>query len=468
MKTHPNPPPNVPSNVPPNAPPNPPPNISVDLSADLGRDDNMAANIRRHMLWAFFLIAVLFGGVGGWAAMMKIAGAIIATGTVVVESNSKKVQHQEGGIVRIIHVSNGDSVEAGDLLVQLDTTVTRANLAVITGQLDELHAQKARLIAEQHARADIDFPDRAVDAAHAREIAVIENNQTDLMIARRNAFEGHKKQLGEQIVQFRKQIEGLVAQRDAKSQEMILIKDELKGLQSLLEKGLVTLTRVISLNRDNARLRGEHGNLIAQIAQVREAIGERKIQILQVEEDFQAEILEQLQDVRTRIAQLEEQRIAAEDRSTRVDIRASRSGYIHQLSTHTIGGVIGAGETIMRIVPHEDRLVIEARIQPMDIDQLSPGQEAVVRFPSFDQRTTPELKANLKKLSADLTQDEITGLSYYLAHLTVPESELSKLGKKTLIPGMPAEVFVRTEYRSVLSYLVKPIGDQIAHALRER
>lgn len=419
--------------------------------------------VRNHLLFALFIAIFVVAGIGGWATFTEISGAVVSSGTVVVETNIKQVQHREGGIVRDIRVKNGDVVEAGELLISLDDTVTRANLAVITKQLTEMTAQERRLEAERDDIRSIEWP-----GSDQRELTDIERGQQLLLEARQNSKDGRKNQLEEQIRQFNKQTLGLEAQVTAKVSEIELIDEELSDLDGLLNKQLVSKSRVTSLRREKARLEGEHGDLIAQIARTREAISERRIQILQIEESYRAEVLEQLQEVRSRIAQLEEQKIAAEDELTRVEILAPQNGYIHQLSVHTIGGVVAPGETVMQIVPREDQLIVEAQVRPIDIDQMAPGQQARVRFPSFDQRTTPELSAELLTVSADLTQDERTGTSYYVARLVIDEDELDKLGTQTLVPGMPVETFLTTGDRTVLSYLVKPITDQIAHALRER
>ncbi|WP_421983162.1 HlyD family type I secretion periplasmic adaptor subunit [Roseibium sp.] len=426
-------------------------------------DEELSKTVRKHLLFSLFVTIFVVVGIGGWATFTEISGAVVSSGTVVVESNIKQVQHREGGIVRDIKVRDGDLVASGDLLLSLDDTVTRANLAVITKQLQELTAQELRLEAERDELKAISWPEDRIES-----LGDIERGQQLLLEARQNSKEGRKNQLEEQIRQFNKQTQGLEAQVEAKDSEIELIKEELEDLDGLLNKQLVSKSRVSALRREQARLSGEYGDLIAQIARTREAISERQIQILQIEESYRAEVLEQLQDARSRIAQLEEQKIAAEDELTRVDIVAPRSGFVHQLSVHTIGGVIAPGETVMQIVPREDQLIIEAQVQPVDIDQLQPGQEARIRFPSFDQRTTPELNAKLLTLAADLTQDERTGLSFYTARLIIDDEELEKLGSQTLVPGMPVETFLQTGDRTVLSYLVKPVTDQIAHAMRER
>lgn len=432
-------------------------------------DKALKSSVRTHIMIAFSVILFMLGGMVAWATMTEISGAVVASGTVVVEGNIKQVQHQEGGIVQNVHVKNGDIINAGDLLIDLDDTVSRANLAVVTKQLDSLYAQEARLTAEQDGLDIIKFSDEQFDDdGRTASVEVIKDSQQRLFEARRNSLNGQKQQLGEQIVQFEKQIEGYEAQRHAKVTETKFIAKELEDLDGLLTQKLISASRVSLLNREKAQLEGELGGFTAQIAQTKEAISERNIQILQLDEDFLASVLQQLQDARGQVAQLEEQRIAAQDQLTRIEIRAPRSGLVHNLNVHTIGQVIASGDVTMLIVPQDDQLIIEAQVQPINIDQISANQQATIRLPSFDQRTTPELRANVKTISADLLQDQITGLSFYQVRLTIPGDELSKLGDKTLVPGMPVEAFIKTQDRTVASYLTKPITDQIMHAMRER
>ncbi|MEP2809620.1 HlyD family type I secretion periplasmic adaptor subunit [Parasphingorhabdus sp.] len=436
-------------------------NPSNDAMASLQK------TVRFHFMLTVLLLLILIGGLGAWAATQHISGAVVGSGTIVVESNIKEVQHREGGIVKAIHVQNGDLVEAGTLLVRLDDTVMRANLAVVTKQLTELTAQEIRLTAE---RDDLDKPVFKTGDASATgtNLSEIQRSQLMLFEARQAGLKGRIQQLKEQIGQYETQIEGLTAQLDAKATEIDLVDEELLDLAGLLTKQLVAKSRVTALRREQAGLQGEYGQLVSSIAQAKEAISEREIQILQLEEDTRAGVLEDLQDVRSRIAQLEEQQIAALDELSRVDIVAPQTGYVHQLAVHTVNGVIAPGETAMLIVPREDKLIVEAQIRPVDIDQLGQDQIARVRFPSFDQRTTPELTAKLLTVSPDLTEDERTGMTYYTARLVLDEDELAKLGDKVLVPGMPVEAFLTTQDRTVLSYLVKPVTDQIAHAMRER
>ena len=435
--------------------------------AESGSGADIATSLRRHLLVAGAVVVLLAGGLGAWAGLAKISSAVVANGVVVVESNVKRVQHREGGIVREIRARNGDLVAAGDLLLRLDDTVTRASLAIVSTQLDELHAQAARLVAERDDVADISFPEALMRRADEPAIRAAISGQQALLKARRASLKGRKAQLREQIGQFEKQVEGLKVQQASKEEEIELIARELADLETLFAKALIPASRIYALRRDRARLVGERGGFIAQIAQAREAISERRIQILQIEEDVRAEVLQQLQDTRSQIAQLTERENAARDELRRVDIRAPRSGYVHQLAVHTVGGVIGPGETAMLIVPREDLLIIEARIEPMDIDRLSRDQPVVVRFPNFNLQTTPELVARVLSVSADLEIDRATGLSYYTARLALSDGEKEKLGGNVIVPGMPVEAFIVAGDRTVLSYLLKPLADQIRHAFRE-
>ena len=428
---------------------------------------SVTTSLRRHLIWAFVVIAGLAGGLGTAAALVEISGAVIAPGNIVVETNLKRVQHQEGGIVEAIHVREGQSVESGDLLVQLDGTISKANLTVVTTRLRELQAQEARLMAERDGQETLIVPEALADLRADPAVAAILQGQRSLLDARRASRAGRSAQLNEQIKQFREQITGLTSQRTAKAEEIELVTKELSDLSSLLEKRLIQQSRITALKRDEARLKGEHGGFTSQIAQVEQSISERKIQILQIDEDMRAEVVEQLPAVRGEIAQLIEQRVAALEELRRLEIRAPSAGYVHQLTVHTVGGVVAAGEDLMQIVPHEDVLVVEARVAPNDIDQLGPAQEAVVRFPGLDQRTTPELSARILTVSADLIEDPMDGTRYYEARLALAEEEIAKLGDTRLVPGMPVEAFVQTGDRTILSFLLKPLSDHLAHAFRE-
>ena len=298
-------------------------------------------------------------------------------------------------------------------------------------------------------------------------ISALLDDQQRLLDARLAGFDGRIDQLREQIRQLESQIDGLNVQTRAKGEEIELIAVELTGLETLLEDQFVSANRVYEARRNRTRLDGEHGALRTEIARIGLAISERRMQILQLQEDFRADILAQLQETRSEIARLTEQKASASDQLSRMDIRAPRAGFVHQLAVHTRGGVVSPAEVILLIVPQDDSLLIEAQVAPTDIDQLFIGQDATVRLPGFNQRTTPELKATVLTVSAETSRDEVTGLTFYTARLRLRDGERKKLGRNTLLPGMPVEALIQTQDRSILSYLIKPLQDQITHALRE-
>ncbi len=428
---------------------------------------DITSSLRRHMILAFSAIVLLFGGIGGAAALIKINSAVIASGRVVVETNVKRVQHREGGIVSEIHIREGQPVAAGDLLVRMDDTLPKTNLAIIDKQLYELWSQEARLVAERDGLSELVIPESFDDSSSSPAFFMILEGQRALLNARRIARDNHKAQLAEQIKQFEEQITGLSTQRDAKAQEIDLIARELDELSTLLDKKLIEKSRITALMREKARLEGDRGSIVSAMAQSAQSISEKRVQILQIDEDLRAEVAEQLQSARGKIAELDEQRIAVQDELSRSEIRAPRAGVIHQLSVHTVGGVVAPGEDLMSVVPEEDLLVIEARVSPNDIDQMAVSREAVVRFPGLDQRSTPELKANVLTISADLIEDPSNGQTYYKTRLGLSEQEVNRLDGKALVPGMPVEAFVQSDARSILSYLVKPLSDHVARAFRE-
>ena len=436
-------------------------------TGDTYDETTISHSLRRNLWLALALAVLLVAGFGGWAAIFEISGAVIAPGTVVVETSAKKVQHQEGGIVGEILVRDGDRVDAGDLLLRLDDTVVKANLAIVSRQLDDLTAQEARLLAEIDGDEHITFPAALETRRGDAAVAIGLKGQEDLLIARRTSLAGRRAQLNEQIGQYKEQIHGLAVQRDAKAEGIGLISAQIEDYQSLFDKGLVPESQLTALKRDRAELSGSHGGFIAEIAQAEQAISERRIQILQLDEEFREKVLTELQEVRAKIAQLEEQRIAAEDKLRRVEIRAPRAGFVHQSAVHTVGGVLGAGEVAMLIVPQEDVLLVEAHVQPTDVDDVHPGQIATLRLSSFDTRTTPELQAKVLTRSADLTKDPTTGMAYYTVRLAIPDEERAKLDGKVLVPGMPVEAFIETGMRTVASYFLKPLTDQFAKVFRE-
>jgi HlyD family type I secretion membrane fusion protein len=435
---------------------------------ELSSDQKLFTSINFHVFVAGIIVCILVGGIGMWTAFARVSGAVVAAGTVVVESDVKKIQHQEGGVVKDILVENGDLVGAGDLLVVLDDTLMQAELKAVTTQLDELYAKSTRLLAEHNDADEIDFSLSSTANSPMMATYSIRANQRDLFHARKKSFIGQKKQLKEQVSQLQQKILGVQAESKAKQDEMFFVNNELDDMKRLLDQKFVAKTKVTLLERDSIQLKGAYSVLLSEIAQDKEIISERHMQILQLEDDIRVEVLQQLQDTRMSVAELEKKKVIIEEQLKRLIIRSPYIGHIHNLSIHTIGGVVSPGEIIMSLVPKKDLLLVEAKVRPVDIEQLSPNQEARLRFPSFDQKKTPEIIAKLKTISADLVQDQVSGSTYYEVMFTIPLVELDKLGGKSLIPGMPVEVFAKTEERTVLSYLLKPIRDQMSYALRER
>jgi HlyD family secretion protein len=397
---------------------------------------------------------------------------VIASGFVVVESNVKKVQHSTGGIVGQIFVKEGSLVEEGQVVVRLDDTVPRANLGVIRSQLDELTTRQARLTAERDNAETISFPDDLTARSGESQIATAINGERKLFESRRQSRNGQRGLLQERVSQITEEVRGLSAQRKAKESEISLIGEELKGVRELYAKNLVSIMRFMALQRDQARLEGEHGQLGADIARARGRTSEIELQIIQIDKDFSTEVLKELREIEGRIAELRERMIAAVDQLRRIDIRSPGAGTVHQLTVHTVGGVIGAGETIMLIVPRQDQLVVEARIAPVDIDQIVKGAPVQVRIMAGNQRTTPSVGGVVTQISADLTRETATGgqpgQAYFIARISINEDSLKTLGELTLVPGMPAEALIETGVRTPLEFLIKPLQEQIARTFRER
>jgi len=425
------------------------------------------ASIRRQLFAGLAGVIVLIVGLGGWAITTEIAGAVIATGTVAVESSVKKVQHPTGGIVGELLVRDGDHVKAGDVVVRLDGTIARANAAVAARSLDELRARQARLQAELDDSAEIGFPEelsgRSSDATLSRVLA----GEQRLFQARRAARAGQKAQLEERIGQLEEQQHAAKEQVAAKKQEIELIQRELESVRTLWQQNLVPISRMTALERDYARLRGEHGALVSSIAQTKGKVTETELQIIQIDQDLRSEDGKEQAEIRGKISELVEKQVAAEDQLKRVDLHAPQDGKVHQLSVHTIGGVVTAGDPIMLIVP-EEKLIAEVRIAPNDIDQIRVGQRAVLRFPGSNQRTTPELNGEVRRISADVTQDQKSSASFYTARIGISDEELARLDGFALVPGMPVEAFLQTGARTVMSFLLKPVADQVTKAWRER
>ena len=425
-------------------------------------------SIRQHLTVGLVVVVLLAGGLGGWASTAQISGALIAPGSIVVESSVKKVQHPTGGVVGELRAHDGDLVKAGDVVVRLDDTVTKASLAIVTKNLDGLLARAARLEAEQRGFDKIVFPQMLLGRADDPDVKSVMASETKLFDVRVNGRIGQRAQLRERITQLNEEIAGLTAQEQAKDQEIALVEKELVGVRDLYDKHLVQLTRLTTLERDAARLSGERAQYIASRAQAKGKITETELQIIQVDKDLVSDVSKDLRETNDKIGEFVERKVTAEDQLRRVDIRAPQDGMVLQSSVHTVGGVITAGDTIMLIVPQTDDLQVEAKVNPQDIDKLQIGQKTLLRLSAFNQRTTPELNGVVSRVSPDVTTDQRTGQSYYTIRVSMSPEEIARLGDVKLIPGMPAEAFVQTGERTLLSYLIKPLNDQLMRAFREK
>lgn len=424
-------------------------------------------NATPYILCGLAIVTLLIGGLFTWSVTATIDGAVIAPGTVVVESSRKAVQHVEGGVIGEIFVREGDAVEAGQLLIRLDDRIERANLAVIVDQLHELMARRARLRAEVDGDQALEYEDALLDLRTASKVRAVLDGQLELFAARKAARDGQRRILQQRIASFRDQIAGLKDQRAARSRQIRLIREELAGVEQLNKKGLAPVTRVLELKRQLTRIEAESAEHTTDIARATNSISEVQLQMIQVERTFKEEAARELRDVHARVQGLVERRVAAETRLARIDIAAPQSGTVLALKAHTIGGVIRAGETIMEIVPGDDDLILQAQVQPRDVNKVKPGQTARIRLTAFDPQTTPEVFGTLLAMSADRLEDSRRDTPYFVARIRIEDGELARLGDVELLPGMPAEVFIRTGEKVAIGYLLKPLLDTFARAFKD-
>ena len=415
----------------------------------------------------FVALILLIGVIGVWSVKARIAGAVIASGMIQVENNRQVVQHPQGGVVGEILAKDGDTVAAGDVVLRLDDALLQSELSIIEGQLAEIRARKARLEAERDGLDAVMVPEAlSVLAQTMPEVHNMIDGQLRLFEARNESLRREADQISEQIAQAHNQIDGTEAQLLALRTQKDLIAQELTNVRSLLEKGLAQASRVSSLQREEARLSGEIGNLTATIAQLRGQIAAFDIQRLKLDTVRREEANTTLSDLQYNEIELVERRLSAVETLSRMEIRSPVSGVIYGSQVFALQAVISPAAPIMYVIPQDQPLVVSARIESINIDQIHIGQEASLRFVAFEQRTTPELFGQVSQISADVFTDEATGQSYYKAELLPNEDELLKLGGQKLLPGMPVEAFIRTAERSPLSYLVKPLTDYFNRAFR--
>ena len=414
---------------------------------------------------AVALGVLLVGGVGGWAATAKLAGAVISPGIVIVDQNLKSVQHRDGGIVSEIAVEAGDTVVSGQVMFRLDDVQSRAELSIVDSQSSELLARKARLLAERDSLADITFPPAFPANEVAEGFATGEMRMFRGQLANR---ESKKQQLELGIDQINQEILGLKNQRNAKLEDIALVELEYARIEQLANSKLIESARFFSISRDKVRLHGELGEVDSAMARARTRSSELNLEILAIDEAARTEAQRELSTVEARLQELGERASALRDRLSRTDIRSPIAGTVNELNIHTVGGVIGPAEILATIVPADARLTVEIRLSPVKIEQVALNSPSRLRFPSFNQRTTPELFGTVSYIAPATVVDRATGERYYLGHVDVLDGELAKLGESAILPGMPVEVYVQTEERTVASYLSRPILDQFNRAFRER
>lgn len=425
---------------------------------------------RAPLMIGFLAILLLVGGFGTWSVMANISGAVVASGQIEVDQNRQVVQHPDGGVIAKINVQEGDPVKEGDILIRLDPTNLTSELVVVEGQLFELIARRGRLEAERDGAGAITFDPELIKAAESS------NDARTLMQGQHRLFKARLDSMAQEIAQMQKQrnqisdqINGITAQQTALETQLELINEELENQQTLLDRGLAQASRVLSLQREDARLRGTMGELAATKAQAQSRITEIDIMVLKYGTKRREEAITRLRDLQFRELELIEKRNALRGRLSRLDIRAPLAGVVYGLQFFAPRSVIRPADPVLYLVPQDRPLVIAAKVQTINIDQIFVGQEVILRFPAFDSRTTPELLGRVVKVSADAFTDERTGISYYRSEIVLLEGETDKLPQgATLIPGMPVQAFIRTNDRTPLAYLIKPFSDYFAKAFRER
>ncbi|PAX07773.1 HlyD family type I secretion periplasmic adaptor subunit [Sphingomonas lenta] len=441
------------------------PALSGQLVPYGGPSYDPETTIRGKLRLALIAIAVLVFGIGSAAAFVPIGGAVMGGGSVAVESRVKRVAHPTGGIISEIYVKNGDHVEKGEILMRLDDTVSGADAQLSELSVDQLLAQRARLEAERLGASGMSIPAelRRNDPGARKALA----DEQKLFAIRQAEQAGIRAQLTARIAQNEQQIASYGAQINAMRQQTALIEPERKGVRDLWEKDLVTISRLNQLERTQVDLQGQIAALNAQIAQTQARITEAREQLIQLGQTRRSEAGTQLAQVNAALNQQQVRSVSAGDVQERSVIRAPYAGTVDKLAFATIGDVVRPAETIMEIVPDDDKLVVEAMVSPADIDQVRAGQPARIRFSAFSATSTPEIPGRVAVVAAERTDEERTGASYYQVRLEIDEAALSQQRRIQLKPGMPAEVYIETGNRSMLSYLTKPLSDQLARSFND-
>lgn len=427
-----------------------------------------AWSTRRPIIYGILTLLALVLGFGGWSVATKIAGAIVTSGQIEVELSRQVVQHPDGGVVATINVAEGDTVAAGDLILTLDGASIRSELAIVEGQLFESLARRGRLEAERDERSEITFGKDLLDAVtNHPEVAEKMEGQRRLFDARRVSLASQIEQLGKRRDQIDDQIVGIDAQNQALTTQLDLLRKELVDQQGLLEKGLTQAGRVLALQREEASIRGQMGELAANRAQAQGRITETQIEVLRLASDRREEANTQLRESGAQELELAERRRALDERIARLDVRAPVSGVVLGLTVTTPRSVLRPADPVLYLIPQDRPLVIATRVPPIHVDQVHVGQAVKLVFSAFSSRSTPELTGHVAVVSADALIDQRTQTPYYRAEILLDDGEMAKLTGQTLIPGMPVEAFIQTEARTPLAYLLKPFTDYFSRAFRE-
>lgn len=409
----------------------------------------------------------MFGGLLVVSLIVSISGAVLAPGTVMVEGNYKTIQNFDGGIVQRVLVKNGDLVKKGDTLLRLEDTSAQANLAIVIGRVNDFVVQRARLLAERDRKASFSIPESVTPYLNDSQVEEIIQTQKALFDARRASHLGEIAVLKQRLEQVLADISGQETELKSRKRQLDLANKELRDVEPLFAKGFANQQRLGGLQREQARMEGDVGRMVADIARSKGAIAEAELKIAQSEKDWTQNVVDELRKVQGQLAEQEEQRKSLADKLDRSVIKAPESGRVHALAAHTEGGVIQPATTIMQIIPDGERLVVEAQVQPQDIDKVRQGLVAAIRFPAFDAKTTPRLSGTVSTVSAaELTSQQ--GKTYFTARVEISPAEFKRIGAAhKLVPGMPAEVYIETVSRSVFSYFMKPLIDAMARSFRD-
>jgi len=438
------------------------------LPAPAGDEGAPVPDWKRPALAGYLVIFLAFGVLGGWSAFARLDSAVVASGTVTLESSKKIIQHFEGGIIAKILVHEGEHVDQGQIVFLLDNTAPRASANAVHNQLDALLAQEARLVAERNGAENVTYPPELADDASQSVIKDAISDQDKEFAERRASLAGQIAIYESRIKQFETQINGITDEKTSTEQQLGFINLELTDLRELLAENLVQKTRVLALERERARLEGVIGRAVADIAKAHNDIGEAHLQIEQLHKKFSEEVNDQILQVRQKIADLREKTTVSQDVLQRIQIRAPRSGTIQNLHVATVGGVIRSGEPLAELIPDEDNLVVNAEVSPTDADAIEAGMEAEVRFSAFHGYTLPLILGHVDTVSHDRIIDEQSKQPYFLARVVVNQNEIPAILRDHIKAGMPVEVMVPTGERTVMNYLVRPLRNRASSAFREK